>query len=209
MDVSEKIKAIAEILGITKVDANEDVSTKLEAQELDNGTVIEAEVFEAEQEVFIVSDEERVALPIGEYKLMDGRVLVVQVDGVIFSIGEASEEEPEAPAENQEEVEQKEEVKTAKKTVESNIRETHFSQEDVDALNKEITELKEEKKKNQVDLAEAVANKEQAEIELSKKPAASKLNSAPVVGGKKQMNFTSEAKTSKGRILDGLQNLTK
>ncbi|MDB2690395.1 hypothetical protein N9Z17_04270 [Planktomarina temperata] len=89
---------------------------KLESMKLENGTVIEAEAFEPNQEVFIVSEDERIALPIGEYELEDGRILVVAEEGVIAEINEAKEEEApeEAPAEEpaqEEEVEQAEEEK--------------------------------------------------------------------------------------------------
>jgi hypothetical protein len=84
---------------------------KLESMKLDNGTVIEAEAFEANQEVFIVTEEdEKIALPIGEYTLEDGRILVVAEEGIIAEVREAEEEAPaqeEAP--EVEEVEQAEE----------------------------------------------------------------------------------------------------
>jgi len=74
---------------------------------LDNGTVIEAEAFEAGNEVFIVTEEEKIALPVGEYTLEDGRALIVEEEGIIKEVGTA-----EAPAEEEaEEVEAEEEVK--------------------------------------------------------------------------------------------------
>jgi len=63
-------------------------SVKLEQMTLDNGTVIEAEMFEAGQSVFIVTEDEQVALPIGEYTLEDGRVITVEEEGIIAAIGE-------------------------------------------------------------------------------------------------------------------------
>ena len=60
---------------------------KLESMKLDNGTVIEAEAFEANQEVFIVTEnEEKIALPVGEYTLEDGMILVVVEEGVIAEL---------------------------------------------------------------------------------------------------------------------------
>jgi hypothetical protein len=90
---------------LSKIKALLNASVKLAQQTLDNGTVIEAESFEAGQSVFIVTDDERVALPIGEYKLEDGRSLIVEEEGVIASIGES-----EAPAEEPVAVEAEEEV---------------------------------------------------------------------------------------------------
>lgn len=64
----------------------------LAQQTLENGTIIEAESFEAGQQVFVVSDEERVALPVGEYALEDGKTLVVEEEGLIAEIKEAAVE---------------------------------------------------------------------------------------------------------------------
>lgn len=66
---------------------------KLESMTLDNGTVIEAEVFEAGAPVFIVTEEEPVPLPVGDYTMEDGRVLVVAEEGLIAEIKEAEASE--------------------------------------------------------------------------------------------------------------------
>jgi hypothetical protein len=66
---------------------------KLAQAKLDNGTVLEAEAFEAGQPIFIVSEEDRIAVPVGEYLMEDGRVLVVTEEGVIGEIKEAAAEE--------------------------------------------------------------------------------------------------------------------
>ena len=86
---------------------------KLEQQTLENGAVLEAESFEAGKEVFIVTEDEKVAVPIGEYELEDGRVLVVAEEGLISEIKEAGAEEEtqEATEEEVEEVEAAEEEK--------------------------------------------------------------------------------------------------
>jgi len=66
---------------------------KLEQQALENGTVLEAEAFEAGNEVFIVTEDEKVAVPVGEYELEDGKILVVAEEGLIAEIKEATAEE--------------------------------------------------------------------------------------------------------------------
>ena len=110
MKSQETLSKIMELLNLQD-------EVKLESMKLENGTVIEAEAFEPNQEVFIVTEDERIALPIGEYELEDGRILVVAEEGVIAEIGEAKEEEApqeEAPAteeEASEEVEANEEEK--------------------------------------------------------------------------------------------------
>jgi hypothetical protein len=60
---------------------------------LENGAVLEAEAFEAGNEVFVVSGEDRVAAPVGEHLLEDGRILVITEEGVIAEIKEATAEE--------------------------------------------------------------------------------------------------------------------
>jgi len=98
-NVIEKIKDVLNL--------NEEV--KLEQAKLDNGTVIEADAFESGNEVFIVTEDEKVALPIGEYALEDGKILVVAEEGLISEIKEAEAEEE--TEEEVEEVEAKEEEK--------------------------------------------------------------------------------------------------
>jgi len=100
-NVIEKIKDVLNL--------NEEV--KLEQQALENGTVLEADAFEADNEVFIVTEDERVALPIGGYELEDGRILVVAEEGIISEVKEAGEEE----VEEVEAEEEKEEMSYATK----------------------------------------------------------------------------------------------
>jgi len=70
------------------------MEVKLETMKLSDGvTVLEAEMFEAGNEVFVVTeDEQKIALPIGEYELEDGRILVVVEEGIISEIKEKEEE---------------------------------------------------------------------------------------------------------------------
>ena len=95
-NVIEKIKDVLNL--------NEAV--KLEQTKLENGTVIEAESFKEGEEVFIVSDEEKIALPVGEYILEDTRLLVVEEEGVIADVRDVSDEAPAKETEEGEEVEE-------------------------------------------------------------------------------------------------------
>ena len=81
---TDTLKKVKTLLGL---------EVSLEQMKLDNGTVIEAEKFEAGESVFIVTEDEKVALPIGEYELEDGTKLIVEEDGVIATIGSIDEEE--------------------------------------------------------------------------------------------------------------------
>ena len=69
------------------------MEVKLETMKLSDGvTVLEAEMFEAGNEVFVVTeDEQKIALPIGEYEMEDARILVVIEEGVISEIKEKEE----------------------------------------------------------------------------------------------------------------------
>ena len=130
---------------ITEIKKLLGMEIKLEQMALDNGTLIEAELFEAGQAVFIVNGEDRVALPIGEYTLDNGMILVVEVEGEIKEIKEAIVEAPEEEAAPEVEVEvEAAQTATAKKVIESTVKESHFSKEDVDALKLEIESLKTE-----------------------------------------------------------------
>jgi hypothetical protein len=66
---------------------------------LENGAVLEAESFEAGNEVFVISGDDRVAAPVGEHLLEDGRVLVITEEGVIAEIKEAAAEAEEVEVE--------------------------------------------------------------------------------------------------------------
>jgi hypothetical protein len=116
------------------------MEVKLAQMKLKDGvTVIEADAFEADNNVFIVNGEDRIPVPVGEYELEDGMILVVAVEGVIAEIKEVAVEE-EAP-EVEEEVEaQAEAVATPKRIVESVSKEMFFAE--IEKLRNEIAELK-------------------------------------------------------------------
>jgi hypothetical protein len=130
------INQIKELLGM---------EVKLGTMKLSDGvTVLEAEVFEAGAEVFIVAEDQKIALPVGEYELEDGRMLIVSQEGIISEIKDAQMAQEEAPMEQPEvevEVEAEAEApKDIKKTVESIVKETFFSE--MEALKIENEELK-------------------------------------------------------------------
>ena len=122
------------------------MEVKLEMMKLIDGTtVLEAEMFEADNEVFIITeDEQRIPLPIGEYELENAMILVVVEEGIISEVKEATTEEEvaEPEAETEVEVEAEKSVNPiAKKVIESVSKETFFSAE-IEELKKEIEELK-------------------------------------------------------------------
>ena len=121
------------------------MEVKLETMKLMDGiTIFEADAFEMDKEVFIVTeDEQKIPVPIGEYELEDGRILVVEVEGIILEIKDAPTEEEVAPETEAPEVEvevEAEATPTAKKTVESIVKETFFAE--IEQLKTENIELK-------------------------------------------------------------------
>lgn len=139
---------------LEKIKAMLSNEVKLEQMLMGDGvTKIEADSFEAGKEVFVVTeDEQKIAVPVGEYELEDGRILVIVEEGIISEVKEVKEEEemPEAPAEEvpteAKEEEMSEPVSTPKKTIESIVKETFFSEmeklkEENEALKAELAKL--------------------------------------------------------------------
>ena len=118
------------------------MEVKLAQMKLKDGvTIIEADAFEMDNNVFIVNGEEKIPVPVGEYELEDGMILVVAVEGIIAEIKEpvAEVETPEAEVEVEVEA-QAETVATPKRIVESVSKEMFFSE--IEKLRTEIAELK-------------------------------------------------------------------
>jgi len=141
------------------------MEVKLEQMKLMDGvTVLEADMFEAGNEIFVVTeDEQKIPVPVGEYEMEDGRMLIVVEEGIISEVKEKEEEEEEVEVEEpiEEEAKKEQEMETAKsnpkKVVESVIKESFFSE--IEALKKENEMLKAElSKSNEV---------KETEVELS------------------------------------------
>ena len=80
------------------------LEVKLEDMKLENGTVISADSFEKGKEVFIVTDDEKVAMPVGEYILEDSRLLVVSEEGLIADVRDVADDVPAKETEEGEEI---------------------------------------------------------------------------------------------------------
>jgi hypothetical protein len=126
------------------------MEVKLETIKLIDGiTIFEADTFETDKEVFIVTeDEQKIPVPIGEYELEDGRILVVIEEGIISELKEKADEveeeviEEEAKSEEgyKEDEEEMKATPSAKKTIESVVKETFFAE--IEKLTQENIELK-------------------------------------------------------------------
>jgi hypothetical protein len=200
--MKDKLKSVREFL-----EQKFNVKLKLEQMEVklaqmklaDGVTVLEFDSLEVGKEIFIVSENGNVPLPIGEYELEDGQMLEVYEDGIIGEV--AAKEEEKAPMEEKEpeaEVPVEASVEapqTAKKTVETVSKETYFS--DMEELKREITELKE-----QLKLKEEV--KEVIELEENPKPITFNPENKNEV---KQIKLASNQQlSSRDRILNTIYN---
>jgi hypothetical protein len=178
---------------------------KFEQMTLENGAVLEAEAFEAGNEVFIVSGEDRVAAPVGEHLLSDGRVLVIVEEGLIAEIKEAAakeveeesvEIEVEASAEESTElaeVEVKEEAPAVAAIVEKVLEEIAMMREEMKAMREEMG---------------GYAKKEEmaaVKAELSAEPAAKPIKHNPETKQANKVEFKRPAKAI-DRVLARLNN---
>jgi len=175
MKPMEMLNQIKSVLG---VELSTEEKINLEQMKLENGTVLEAESFESGQEVFILTDDEKVALPIGEYEMEDGKILVIAEDGIISEIKEGGEEE--VVEEEVEEVEEElnEEDKYA----------TKQELQEIKSMVEEIKELMKEGKKEEMQkeeelmshkLTELACQEDEALKEELSKPASEPIKHSP------------------------------
>jgi hypothetical protein len=178
---------------------------KLEQMLMGDGvTKIEAETFEAGKEVFVVTeDEQKIAVPVGEYELEDGRILVIVEEGIISEVKEKEEEVEEVEEEVKEEEttepmpeeEMSAPVSTPKKTIESIVKETFFS---------EMEKLKEENEALKVELAKLskVAEVVEEKTELMETPEPISFNPE----NEAKTEFTKIGKKAPRGIMDSVLN---
>ena len=153
---------------------------ELAQAKLDNGTILEAEAFEAGNEIFIVTEDERVAMPVGEYMMEDGQMLVVSEEGII---GEIKAQEEEVEAEEEMAYVSKEEFESA-----------------VEEIKGMINELKDKKE----EMAEV---EEQVKQELSETPATEPITHNPEAKQEFKVRFGQNRKeTALDRVMKKLTN---
>ena len=174
------------------------VYVKLEQMKLENGTVLEADAFAEGNEIFIVTEDERVALPVGEYVLEDGQILVVEEEGIIKEMKSDEEESKEEEVEVEAEEEEKEEMVYATK---EELAEVKLMIEEI----KEMLEPKEEEPKEEMseEVKQELSSQEvvseipeEVKQELSQ-PAAEPINTnAEVSKTQVKFNIASKRKMS-------------
>ena len=172
------------------------LEVQLEERKLENGTRFEADAFEKGKEVFIITDEdERIAVPSGEYLLDDGFTLIVKEDGIIDEVKEAVEEEVEETVE----APVVEEVEAAE---EDDIMRDMMGR--IQNLEDAIADLKADKE-NKVEASEIEV---EAEVELSAEETAKPFKHNPESKAKTETNLFAQnrAQTTKDRVFNKLFN---
>ena len=187
MKSTEILNKIKTFLGEEVQEAQTEKALELAQLKLENGTVLEAEAFESGNEIFILTEDEKVAVQQGEYLMEDGRTLVVQEEGVIQEIKAEEHEEEEAPAEEEEEVEAQ-----------------YVSKEEFESAVEEIKGMINELKEKKEEMAEV---EEQVKQELSETPATEPIAHNPEVVEKFKVKFSQNRReTTLDKIMKKLSN---
>ena len=195
MKATEILSKAKELLSI------QEEEVKLAQANLENGTVIEADEFAEGKEVFIVTEDEKVALPVGDYTLEDGQVLIVEEEGIIASIGAAEE----APAEEEVEAEQveaaEEEMEYATKAELSEIKE----------MVEEIKAMLEPKEEMSADKLAEQATKDIVEEVKEELSEVERVNHNPEASADKALNLYSQKQgtTTFDRVLAKFNKFNK
>lgn len=173
------------------------IEVKLEEQKLENGTVISAEAFEKGKEVFIVTDDEKVAMPVGEYILEDGRLLVVEEEGVIADVREVSDEVPAKEEEETEDLKEEEEKEEMSYATKEELAEVKTMVEEIKAMLEPKEEMSEKVKEEVTEEVEEVKEELSAVKPIRHNPEANTPQKTQVQFAKGQFNTTLDRVLSK------------
>lgn len=200
MKATEVLKKAKELLSI------ETEEVQLATATLENGTTIEAESFAAGKEVFIVTEDEKVALPVGDYTLEDGNVLMVKEEGIIDSIGEPVEEEEPSEESLNEETELEEDKEEMGYATKEELAEVKSMIEEIKAIIESKEEMSEEVSEEEVkeELTEEI--KEETKEELSEIP---KVKHNPEKEVERNLNLFAQkrATTTYDRVLSKISKI--
>lgn len=206
MEAKKTISKIAELLAVELAKKTKEVA--LATAKLENGTVLEAEVFEPGEAVFIATEDENVALPVGEYEMEDEKILVVTEEGIISEIKEVSaEEEEEAPvAEEEVEMAEEEVVVEAPEEVAPEVQQIVESV--VEVIAPVIEEVKEQVEEMKRKMAEYEKQGEEEKVEMSRKPARKPIKANPEAQSQKEIiRFAQNGrKSTLDRVLGKISN---
>ena len=205
MKATEVLKRIMTELSSVKEEA---VEVKFEQMTLENGTVLEAEAFEAGNEVFIVNEEDRIAVPVGEYSLADGRVLYVTEEGLIAEIkteeAEAEEEAVEVEVEASEETpEVVEETLAEEMPMEDKVKEIVMPI--IEEIKAELSAIREEMGAYKEKMSAVEEENANLKTELSSQSAAKPIKHNPETAPKAEVKLASRRpQTSLDRVMSKL-----
>ena len=174
MNLNEVFKRIEMALA-----PNEDEATEVQgaSMRLANGVMLEAEAFEAGQNVFLIGEDgEKVPAPVGDHELEDGRMLIITEEGIIAEIREAAAEEAPAEEPAQTELAEEEIVVEAPEEVAPELEQ--IVEAVVEAVAPAIQEVKEQVEEMKR-MFEEIAKKEEEEEKVDMSAAAKKLTAAP------------------------------
>jgi hypothetical protein len=172
------------------------IEVNLEEMKLENGTVITTESLEKGNEVFIVTDDEKVAMPVGEYILEDGKLLIVEEEGIIADVRDVSDDVP-----AKEEEEPKEETEDLEE--EADVADWKGMEKRIKNLEDAIADLKADKVEKSEEEEEKEEMSEEVKEELSAAAKPIKHNPEGEVKQKRNMEF---AKGKFGTTLDRVLN---
>ena len=205
MKATEVLKRIMTELSSVK---EETVEVKFEQMTLENGTVLEAEAFEAGNEVFIVNEEDRIAVPVGEYTMADGRVLYVTEEGLIAEIkteeAEAEEEAVEVEVEASEETpEVVEETLAEEMPMEDKVKEIVMPI--IEEIKAELSAIREEMGAYKEKMSAVEEENANLKTELSSQSAAKPIKHNPETAPKAEVKLASRLpQTSLDRVMSKL-----
>tara|TARA_R110001599_G_scaffold36570_2_gene114495 strand:+ start:291 stop:938 length:648 start_codon:yes stop_codon:yes gene_type:complete len=153
---------------LNKIKTLLNIEVKLEEAKLENGTIVEAESFEKGKEIFIKTDDERVAMPVGEYLLEDGKLVIVEEEGLIADLRDPSDGVPakEDAESEEEETEDLEEKKEEDMEEEADVADWKGMEKRIQNLEDAIADLKGDKESKMEDQDEEV----EMENENSRQP---------------------------------------
>lgn len=175
-------------------EVQEEVKVEMATMKLAGGVVVEAESFEAGENVFLLGeDEEKVAAPVGEHELEDGRILVIVEEGVIAEIREAGEEVAEEVVEEEESTEMAQEEMA------------YVTKEEFGAAIDELKEMIAAMLPKEEEMAAEEVTEEKVEMSADEAPAAKKVAAAPVDKKPDMVQFSKKAgATTLSRVMSKL-----
>lgn len=203
MNATEILSKVKTLLGVdpSNLEVKAEAVT-LEELTLENGTTLTAEKFEAGEEVFIQTEDEKVPMPIGEYELEDNRILIVKTEGMIEEIKNSEEVV--------EEVQEEQNLQEDEQNPEEKEEMGYATKEELTALAESVEEVKESLR----NIIEKMGHDEEKKEEMAKqeelsKPAAEGIKHSPEAEDTKlgaRLAPNSNQNTTYSRVLRAITN---